>query len=100
MWIICVIYVLCYSGFGILITCWERAELLALVCDVELCFCHFPMWYPGSGVVLDCIDSRSLPPSLLWFDNFELNYSLFMTRNIKCGYSFSQLGQVEHFEFF
>ena len=19
--------------------------------------CHFPMWYPGSGVVLDCIDS-------------------------------------------
>ena len=22
-----------------------------------LCFCHFPMWYPGSGVVLDCIDS-------------------------------------------
>ena len=27
------------------------------VCDVLLCFCHFPMWYPGSGVVLDCIDS-------------------------------------------
>ena len=22
-----------------------------------LCFCHFPMWYPGSGVVLDCINS-------------------------------------------
>ena len=21
------------------------------------CFCHFLMWYPGSGVVLDCIDS-------------------------------------------
>ena len=20
-------------------------------------FCHFPMWYPGSDVVLDCIDS-------------------------------------------
>ena len=20
-------------------------------------FCHFPMWYPGSGDVLDCIDS-------------------------------------------
>ena len=20
-------------------------------------FCHFPMWYPGSGVVLHCIDS-------------------------------------------
>ena len=21
------------------------------------CVCHFPMWYPGTGVVLDCIDS-------------------------------------------
>ena len=20
------------------------------------CVCHFPIWYPGSGVVLDCID--------------------------------------------
>ena len=20
-------------------------------------FCHFPMWYSGSGMVLDCIDS-------------------------------------------
>ena len=28
----------------------------SLVCDVFLCFCHFPMWCPGSGVVLDCID--------------------------------------------
>ena len=35
----------------------ERDDLLALDCDVQLCFCHFPMWYPGSGVVLDCIDS-------------------------------------------
>ena len=22
-----------------------------------LCFCHFPMWCLGSGVVLNCIDS-------------------------------------------
>ena len=35
----------------------KRAGLMALVCDALLCFCHFPMWYPGSGVVLDCIDS-------------------------------------------
>ena len=41
----------------IVFTCLERADLLALVCDVELCFCHFPMWYPGSGVILNCIDS-------------------------------------------
>ena len=43
-------------------TCWERADLLALVYDVLMCFYHFTMWYPVSGVVLDLIDSRSLPP--------------------------------------
>ena len=47
------------------VTCWERADLMALVCDVKLCFCHFPMWYPESGVVLDCIVSESLPSFVL-----------------------------------
>ena len=40
-----------------------------------LYFCHFPMWYPGAGVVLDCILSWSLPPffyfvqiiSMIWW---------------------------------
>ena len=26
-----------------------------------MCFCHFPMWRPRSGVVLACIDCCSLP---------------------------------------
>ena len=30
-----------------------------------LYFCYFPMWYPGSGVVLDCIVSSSLLSFLL-----------------------------------
>ena len=30
-----------------------------------LWFCYFPIWYPGTGVVLDCIDSWSL---LSFFD--------------------------------
>ena len=34
------------------VNCWEkRADLLALFCGVSLSH-----WYPGSGVVLDCID--------------------------------------------
>ena len=42
---------------SLVVTCWERADLLALVCEIQLSFCHFPMLYPWSGVVLDCIDS-------------------------------------------
>ena len=34
----------------LVVTCWERADLLALVCGVLLSH-----WYPGSGVVLDFI---------------------------------------------
>ena len=29
----------------------------SLECEVLLCFCQLTMWYPGSGVMLDCIDS-------------------------------------------
>ena len=36
-----------------------------LVCDVFLCFCHFPTWCPGSGVVFDCINSWYFLSSLL-----------------------------------
>ena len=40
----------------LVVTCWERADLLtSLWClTVSLLLSH---WYPGSGVVLDCIDS-------------------------------------------
>ena len=53
---------LCFCAFAsvhccLVVTCWERADLLALVGDVYFNFCYFPMWYLGSGVVLDCIVS-------------------------------------------
>ena len=74
------------------VTCWERAELLALVCDVLLCFCHFPMWYPGSGVVLDCIDSCSLSLFLLVLCVYLLYFVWFTICGVSeaklaCGYS-------------
>ena len=63
----CVCYVfvhvcLCalWSPAGKGLTSW-----LCLWClTVSLSYSH---WYPGSGVVLDCIDSWSLHPYLLWF---------------------------------
>ena len=42
----------------LVITCLERTDLLALLCVMFLVsFCHFPIGGPGSGVVLDGIDS-------------------------------------------
>ena len=49
----------------LVVTCWERAALLALVSH----------WYPGSGVVLDCIDSRTLHSFL--HSSFIVEKSLF-----------------------
>ena len=56
----CLVFVmpLCASLYVCLvITCWERADLLEsrLWCiTVSLSLSH---WCPGSGVILDCIDS-------------------------------------------
>ena len=48
LWILFVIYV----------SRWDRADLLAHLCVMFPCvFYHFPIWYLGSGVGLDCIDS-------------------------------------------
>ena len=36
------------------VSCWEMADLLALLCVMFFFhFRHFPIWCPGSGVVLD-----------------------------------------------
>ena len=53
---ICVLW----SPAGKGLTSW----LSSVVSAVSLSLSH---WYPGSGVVLDCIDSWSLHPYLLWF---------------------------------
>ena len=59
MLLFCLVFAmsLCASVYMcFVVTCWERADLLALVwcLTVSLSLSH---WYPGSGVVLDCIDS-------------------------------------------
>ena len=43
-----------FSKYVLLVKGWP---LNSLVCGVFLCYCLFPMWCPGSGVALDCVDS-------------------------------------------
>ena len=59
MFLFCLVFAmsLCASVYMcFVVTCWKRADLLTLVCGV---YCEFSLshCYPGSGVVLDCIDS-------------------------------------------
>ena len=45
----------------LVVTCWERADLLALVCDVYCDFVTNPFGILGQvGYLIDCIDSWSL----------------------------------------
>ena len=55
-----------WSPAGKGLTSW----LSFVVSSVSLSLSH---WYPGSGVVLDCIDSRSLQPYLLSLKNYFMN---------------------------
>ena len=61
---------------------WPLGSLLWCL-TVSLSLSH---WYPGSGVVLDCIDSWSLHPYLLWnrfFTNRSQNsFTTWCFRNI------------------
>ena len=59
-------YIVLSVSCSIVVTCWERADFLVLLYVILYYVCHFPIQYPGSGVVLGCIDSCSLPSSLLW----------------------------------
>ena len=47
-------------------TCWERTDLFCVVFFLKLY--HIPLWCPGSGMTLYCIDSRAMP-------SFWLNYT-------------------------
>ena len=59
MFLFCLVFAmsLCASVYMcFVVTCLERTDLLVLVCGVTLSL-SLSHWYPGSGVVLDCIDS-------------------------------------------
>ena len=49
-------------------------------------FCYFPMWYPASGVVLDCIVSWSLSSFLLvWKFSFLWEMKMKRTGSLSYG---------------
>ena len=67
----------------------EKDDLLALMCVMFSCVLshsHMTIWWPGSDVVLNCIDSWSLPTSLL--SRFIAMFSS-LIRDGKAGQRFS-----------
>ena len=81
LWIICVLCVLCFSCFRVcsLLPC---SHLLGKGWPLGSCwrcllyFCYFPLWYPGSGVVLECVVSWSLLSFLLSWSVSVCDFSL------------------------
>ena len=82
LWILFVIYVPLLSllyclvcSCILVITCWEKADLLALLCLMfPRVFVTFPYGVSGKDVVLDCIDSWSLPSLLLATSCFQNSF--------------------------
>ena len=72
----------CYAFVGVLFICalWSLAGkgLASLFSFVMSNYESLSLsnWYPGSGVVLDCIDSLSLYPYLLLFTICSYTYVL------------------------
>ena len=77
LYLSCVCHVFASDHCCLVVTCWEKADIFALVCDVKFSFCHFLICYPVSGVILDCIDSWPLPPfysnNMLKYNPFKIN---------------------------
>ena len=61
----------------LVVTCWERADLLALVCEGQLRVCHFPIgilghvWYLIVSIVY--LHSYLLPVALCALHEFNYN---------------------------
>ena len=69
IYVISVLFLLCFRARLFIDVLWSPAGkgltswLSFVVSTVSLSLSY---WYPGSGVLLDCIDSWSLHPYLLW----------------------------------
>ena len=66
MFLFCLVFAmsLCASVYMcFVVTCWERADLLALVCGVCCEFVTFAL-VSWAGVVLDCIENLIFAPLL------------------------------------
>ena len=59
MFYVCLYYTVMSVPCSPVITCCVKSDFVTLVCEVFLCFCHFPIWClrPVVVHVLDCIDS-------------------------------------------
>ena len=64
IYVLCVSVILYFLFFAII---WSPAGAWFSCMLCFLVFCHLPIWWPGSRVVFDCIDSSSLPFYLLLF---------------------------------
>ena len=66
----------------LVVNCWERADLSALILWCLTVKLSLSYWYLGPSVVLDCFVSWSLPSFLLWTCFMEPTSPLFLMLTI------------------
>ena len=57
LFVFCVCHNFLSVSCSLVITCWERTDLFALLYVFFLVLCHICIGCPKSGVELDCIDA-------------------------------------------
>ena len=73
MFNVCLSYAILSVPCSLVVTCWERTDLL---CVVLLVFFHFPKWCSRSGVVLECSNGV---PGQAWYLNVQMVFQ------VRCG---------------
>ena len=63
LFLYCVCHAFASAHCCLVVTCWERADLLAFMCCVKLCGYYFPIWYPGQVWYLIVLISELCPLS-------------------------------------
>ena len=56
LWYLCIVFVMLSHLFIAALWSPARKGLTSWLLFMMIVLCHVPMWYPRSGVVLDCID--------------------------------------------
>ena len=88
----CLVFVIlsCTSVYRLVVTCWKRADLLALVCDISLWSFHFPIGFLGQVWCMIVWIPDPCPLSYFNMNNYNINIIYVINSNISFNFYINQ----------